>query len=67
MKTHLPLALLHINLISEHHEGEVLRIVWAGLDEELIPPAVQRLEGLCAVYVIYEYTAVRTTVKRHTE
>jgi len=37
------------------------------LDKELITPAVERLEGLCAVDVVNEDTAIRTTVEGDTE
>ena len=42
--THLPLVLLYINLVAEDDEGEVLGVVRAGLDEEFVTPAVERLE-----------------------
>ena len=64
-QSHLTLALLHINLVAEHNEGEVLRIVWACLDEELVAPTIERLEGLGAVHVVDEYAAVRPTVEGH--
>jgi hypothetical protein len=63
----LPLILLHINLVTQHDEGEILRIPGAGLDEELVPPTVQCLERLGTVDVIYEDTAVRTAVERDTK
>ena len=63
----LPLVLLHINLIAQYNKGEVLWVPGAGLDEEFVPPTVQGLERLGAVYVINEDTAVRTTVERDTE
>ena len=63
----LPLTLLHINLIAQHDEGEVLRVPGAGLDKELIPPTVQGLERLGAVDVVNEDTAVRAAVERDSE
>ena len=46
ISTHLPLRIIHIDLIPKHNEREVLRIARRCLDEELVPPALQRLEGL---------------------
>ncbi len=63
--TCLTLALLHINLVPEHNEREVLRVVWAGLDKELVAPAVEGLEGLGAVDVVHEHAAIRPTVECH--
>ena len=63
----LPLVLLHIDLVPQHDEGEVLRIPWAGLDEELVPPTVQGLKRLGAVDVVNEDTAVCAAVERDTE
>jgi hypothetical protein len=42
--TDLALALLHVNLISKDNKWEVPRIMWARLDEEFIPPAVEGLK-----------------------
>lgn len=36
--THL--SVLQIDLVPQHHKGEILRISRTGLDQELIPPAV---------------------------
>ena len=63
----LPLILLHVDLVAQHDEGEVLRVPGAGLDEELVPPTVQGLERLGAVDIVNEDAAVRTAVKRDTE
>jgi hypothetical protein len=63
----LPLILLHIDLVAQYNEGEVLGIPGTGLDEELIPPTVQSLERLGAVDVINEDAAVCATVERNTE
>ena len=64
---YLTLALLHINLVPQHDEGEVLRVMWARLNQELVPPAVECLKGLGAVDVVDEYTAVRATVEGNTQ
>ena len=64
---HLPLVLLHINLVAEDDEGEVLGVVRTGLNEEFVAPAVERFEGLGAVHVVDEHTAVCATVEGDTE
>ena len=66
-KTHLPFILLYINLVPQYNEREVLRVVWACLDEELVPPAVEGFERLSTVDVVHKYTAIRSTVKRHSQ
>ena len=63
----LPLVLFHINLIAQHDKGEVLGVSGAGLDEELVPPAVQGLERLGTVDIVDKDAAVCTTVERDTE
>lgn len=67
MASYLALVLLHIYLIAKDDEREVLWIVWAGLDEELVPPAVKRLEGLGTVHIVYENAAIGTTIERNPE
>jgi hypothetical protein len=64
---HLSLILLHVNLISQYHKWEVLRIMRARLDEELVPPAIQSLERFGTVNVINKDTAVCPTVKCYAE
>ena len=66
-KTYLSLVLLHINLVAEDDEGEVLRVMWTSLNEELVPPAVESLERLGAVDVVDEYTAVRAAIERNAQ
>ena len=63
----LPLVLLHIDLVSQHDEREVLGVPGTGLNEELIPPTVQGLKRLGTVDVINKDTAVCTTIERDTE
>ena len=63
----LSLILLHIDLVTQHDEGEVLRVPGASLDEELVPPTVQSLERFRAVDVVNENAAVCTAVERDTE
>ena len=38
LRTDHPLAVLHIDFVSEHHEGEALWVHRTGLDQELVPP-----------------------------
>jgi hypothetical protein len=46
MATHLSFALFHVDLIAEDDKGEVLGIVGTRLDQELVSPTVEGLEGL---------------------
>jgi len=41
VETNLSFVLLHIDLISQNDKGEVLRVMRACLNEELITPAVE--------------------------
>ena len=41
--------------------------MWARLDEEFVPPAIERLERLGAVDIIDEYATVCSTVECNTE
>jgi hypothetical protein len=49
------------------YEWEALGISWAGLDQELVPPAVQRLETLGVVHVVDKDTTVGTSVEGDTQ
>jgi hypothetical protein len=46
MATHLSFALFYVDLIAEDDKGEVLGIVRTRLDQELVSPTVEGLEGL---------------------
>lgn len=63
--THLPI--LQINFVAQHYEGEVLWVAWAGLDQKLVPPAVQCLEGVGGSDVKHQHTAVSAAVESHTQ
>ena len=65
--THLTLAFLHIYLVTQDDKGEVLGIVWAGLDKEFIAPTVQSLERFSTVHVIHENTAIRASIEGDTK
>lgn len=62
-RTHL--SVLQVDLIAQNHKGEVLGISRAGLDQELIPPAVQSLEGVRRRDVEHQDAAVGPAVERH--
>ena len=62
--THL--SVLQVNLVAQHHKGEVLRVSRAGLNQELVPPAVKGLEGVGCRHVKHQDAAVGSTVERNT-
>ena len=64
---HDALAFFHVNLVAEHDEREVVRIVRTRLNEELIAPAVERLKALGIVDIVHQHAAVRAAVERHAE
>ena len=64
---YLSLAVFHVDLVPENNKGEVLRVMWARLDQKLVPPTVQRLEGLQAVHIVDQHAAVCTTIESNTE
>lgn len=66
-RAYLSLVLLHINLVPQHDEREVLGVMRAGLDKELVAPAVEGLERFRAVHVIHEHATVCATVEGDTE
>lgn len=61
--THLTLVLLHVDLVSEDNEGKVLRVMRGCLNEELVAPRVERLEGLGRVDVVDEDAAVGAAIE----
>jgi hypothetical protein len=44
LKTYLALVLLNVNLVPQYNKREVLRVMWARLNKELVPPTVKCLE-----------------------
>jgi len=58
---------VQVNLVAEHNKREIVRVAWAGLDEELIPPAVQRLESVGRRHVVSEDAAICPAVESYTE
>jgi hypothetical protein len=63
--THHSLALLHVDLVAQHNKREVVRVSWRRLDQELIPPAVKRIEALGVVDVEHQHAAVGAAVERN--
>lgn len=63
--THLPI--LQVDFVAKHDEGKVLRVARAGLDQKLIPPAVQRLEGVGCRDIEDEHTAVSSAIECHAQ
>jgi hypothetical protein len=49
------------------YEGEALGVHGAGLNQELVSPAVEGVETLGVVDIVDEYAAVCTTVESNTE
>ena len=53
------------NLVAKHDEGEVVRVPGAGLDQELISPAVKGLEGIGRGDIVGENATVCSTIESH--
>lgn len=64
---HTDLSVLQVNLVAQDHKGEVLRVPWAGLDQELISPTVQGLEGVRCGHVKHQHAAVGSPVECHAQ
>lgn len=62
-----PPLLAHIHLVAQHHEGEALGVHRTGLYQELIPPAVQRVEALLIIHVVHQHAAIRSPIERHAQ
>lgn len=62
-----PLALLHVNLVAQHHKRERVWVARRRLDQELVTPRVERVKGLGVVDIKDEHAAVGATVKGHTK
>lgn len=59
------LSVLQVDLVAQHHKGEILGVPRTGLDQELVPPAVQSLEGVWCRDVEDQDAAVGAAVERH--
>ena len=58
-------SVLHVNLVADDNEGEVLGVSGACLDEELVSPAVERLECVAHRHVVHQHAAVGTAIERN--
>lgn len=61
------LAVLHALSHRDTYKREALWVHGAGLDQELVPPAVECVETLRVVDVVYEHAAVGAAVECDTE
>lgn len=61
------LALLDIDLVAQNHKRERVRVARRGLNQELVAPAIEGVEGFGVVDIEDEYAAVGTTVEGDTE
>lgn len=61
------LRLLDIDLVAQHHERKRVGVPGGCLNEELVAPRIEGVEGFGVVDVEDEHTAVGTTVEGHTE
>lgn len=66
-KACLSFVLFQINLVAKNHERKILWIPRAGLNQELVSPAVQSLKRFGTVDVINESTAVSATIECNAE
>lgn len=51
--------------MNQTHEWKAIRVSWRGLNQELIPPAIECVETLGVVDVVDQYAAVGTSVERN--
>lgn len=66
LRNHAPLF-AHIHFVPQHHEREAVGVPRAGLDQELVAPGVEGLEGLGRVDVVDEDAAVGAAVEGDAE
>ena len=57
---HQPLV-LQVNFVTQNDEGEIVGVLGPSLDQKLVTPRVQVLEGLVHVNVKYEDARVSAT------
>jgi len=65
LRAHGPVVEVHF--VSEDHKGKIVGVSGAGLYEKLVPPRVERLEGVWGRDVISEDAAVGAAVKCHSK
>ena len=56
-----------INLVPKNHKGEIVRVSWASLDQELVSPAVERLEGVGRSHIVGEHATVGAAIESHSK
>lgn len=62
-----PLTLLHIHLVTQDHERKGFGVHRTRLDQELVSPRVEGVEGLGVVDIIDEDAAICASVERDAE
>mmetsp|Transcript_62 Transcript_62/g.103 ORF Transcript_62/g.103 Transcript_62/m.103 type:complete len:207 (-) Transcript_62:83-703(-) len=60
---HARVTPVHVNLVAQHHEREVVWVLRPSLYQELVAPVVQVVESLGIVHVIHQDAAVSSTVE----
>jgi hypothetical protein len=60
-----PFVVSDVDLVAEDDEGEGFGVSGGGLDEELVAPRVERLEGFGRIDVVDEDAAVGAAVEGH--
>ena len=56
-----------VDLVAKDDKWKVLRVPWSRLNEELVSPALERIERLEDGNVVDENAAIRAAVERHSE
>ena len=54
-----------VRLVANDDEGEVFGVAGRGLDEELVPPVVQRLESRRRRRVVHQHAAVSSPLNKN--
>ena len=55
--------ILQIYLVAKQNEGEVVGVGRTGLNQEFVPPVVERIERLFAGDIKYQYTCIGAPVE----
>lgn len=61
------LSVAQVSLVAQHNKREVCWVLGLALDQELIPPALQRRETVLGRDIKYQHAAVGTSVQRGTQ
>jgi histone H3/H4 len=59
--------LLDIDLVAQHHKRKTIGVSGRRLDQELVAPAIERIERLAVVDIVHEHAAVGAAVEGHSE